>query len=394
MARLRPMEVAAQATHVRGLALALLRSGDPVSDGIRRRAAAAPPEAWTAFLRTERWAAPMMTGLEAAGCLPEFPERVRQVLRHLQRFETLRAVRARAQLKEIGAAAKARGWQVIVLKGGRALVESPDLVLGLADLDLLVPPETVRPVTAWLDETGSGAGGYSSPMHAATRYPTGGVAVEVHRTIARDGAPAFPTLWNRAVPIGDGLLGLEPAEHAWHVLSHATISHVDRRGRLRDLAIVARALGACSDVQRAELRHRLERDDFASPLLQVLEMALELAAAEPVSDRFPDLAFSRYAVFELMRRARWPRNAGVPMLPWVFAWIAGSRERRFQWARIRGRSVDRSAFAAVARVERVLPRLGWAMRLSLRYAYGVLAWATGWLVARRIRRAMPPLSTV
>jgi hypothetical protein len=389
MGELTAIRVAAEAMAVRALAIDILGPQEEIDAARWARAVEASPVAWDVFLRTERCAALVAARLERVDRLRDLPEEVRQPLAKHRRVESLRALRARAQLDEIGTAATERGWRVLVLKGGVPLARGSSLVLGLADLDMLVPAGDMPAVIAWLRTRSAGEGRYASTRHAAAQYIDGAMPVEVHHTTEADGTPTPDHVWKRAVAVAPGLLGLEPVEHAWYLCYHATAAHFNRRGRLRDVVLLSDGLGACSLDERAEIRRRTRADRFAKPLGLYFDMAEAVANEAPVVDAFQSVAFSRYAMYEIMRRAGRRRVflEVHQLVQWVFAIQAGREERRSLWARLLVPSTGPSAYRIVGSVERLSPPIGMLWRRAVRLMHRAILCLIAWPLALWIGRA-------
>ncbi len=382
-----PTQLAAQATDVRGLGFALMGPVTEAVDDTWSRAIGASPDAWEVFLRSERCAAPMAQWLERADRLDDLPAQVGHLLQGRRQREAMRTLRGRIQLAETGRVAAARGWPVIVLKGGRALVGSAGTPVDLADLDILVPATLVDEVTTWLDSHSVARGRYTSARHVASRYVDAGLPVEVHRTTELDGTPTPQAVWERAIPLAGGLLGLEPLEHAWFLLHHATTTHVSRRGRVRDVILLADALQPCSGTEKRELYRRTTESCFAEPLRRNLDMAAALASREVVPDRYRSAAFTRYVMYEVMRRVGRRRVLleAPQLVEWVFAINAGRAERRALWGRALTRSIGGpSTYRIISFVEERSPRLGLLWRRALRLAHRAFLYAVAWPLAQWI----------
>jgi len=389
MADLSVFGIAEQCLQIRAAVLAAF--GQPANDDLRLWDSidAVGERAWEVFLDAEQYVAPLVSRLQQAGVLESLPAGVAAVLARRRRHETVRALRARAQLEEIGAAAQKSGWSVIVLKGGRAILEDASPAFPLFDLDLLVSPEHLTEFVGWLDSRRLSVSALPPPKHhLEVRYTDGALPIEAHRTIHGDGSAVPDHVWKGAVRLTDGLLGLSPVEHTWHVLHHATVSHVSRRGRLRDLELLSHALKTCSPSDRQELHKRTSVEHFADPLSAFLHMAEEAAAGESVTDRFELLAFTRYVTYCTIRRSRWHRPTARAASELVFAMQEGWKERKLAWQRGMDRRSPRAIVRSViGKVDRLSPRLGGLLENSARRVYRAVLAVVAWFAARWIRRA-------
>jgi hypothetical protein len=215
--------------------------------------------------------------------------------------------------------------------------------------------------------------------------------VEIHHTTELSGVATPDEVWDRAIPLARGLLGLDPAEHAWFVLHHATTTHYSRRGRVRDVLLLAEALRACPTERWPEIHRRATADRFAGPLTDGLAMGVAVARGGPIADRFRSTAFTRYLMHELLRRAGKGRSLleAHQVVEWVFAFQAGREERRFLWARALVPSSGPSAYRFIGSVERLNPRLGLLWRRTARLAHRSLVRTVAWGVSRWMAPMVP-----
>ncbi len=376
--------LAVEALDVRALILDLVGGAEAVCAERWRRAGAASPAAWEVFLRAERCAAPAAEALERVGRGGELSREVQGLLAQRRQIEIVRALRGRAQLGELGTVALERGWTVLVLKGGVALMREPARTFDLADLDIVVPPAQLPELEAWLDERSVETGRHTSPRHVAARFVDRGLPVEVHHTTELSGLPTPDTVWDRAAPLAPGLLALDPVEHAWFVLHHLTAAHYSRRGRIRDVLVLADALGACPSARWPELDRRASTDRFAGPLRDGLAMGAAVLRGGPVADRFRPVASARYVMHEIFRRAGRYRTVleAHQIVDWVVAFQAGREERRVLWARALVPSFGPSAYRFIGAVERRYPRLGLLWRRTARLAHRAVVRTLAWGIAR------------
>jgi len=314
------------------------------------------------------------------------------------RIEAVRTLRARAQLEHIGDVSAKRNWSLVVLKGGRALLDDPEAVYQLADLDLLVPPEQLSEVAAWFDSQGLSTSNSRARKHLGPRYADGALPVEVHWTINDDGSAVSDSLWESTIPLSNGLLGLSPLEHAWHVLYHEAVSHLGRRGQLRGLDLLARALNSCPLDDLDRLHHRAVSDRFAQPLGSFLCMATQALGGEPVTDRFELMAFTRYFIHVAISRSRWNNRMNAKKAAQaVFAVQAGREEfSLFLYTRPSERSPRRIMQSLIGPLDRVSTRLGGGtgvlIRRMFRIAVASIALPTAlWIrfVWKRAKRTKP-----
>jgi hypothetical protein len=270
-----------------------------------------------------------------------------------------------------------RNWRPVVLKGGcRSLDDDP---LDLSDIDVLLPNDHAISLAAALDARGHEAT-FSNPQHLRARLSPQALPVEIHVTLDPSGAPPEERLWHGITPItsNPGLWRLSPVEHLWHVLRHATVDHSSRRGRLRDLLLIADAASACTQDDLTEVTTRVEQHEDASPLGDVLTMALDISRNRTPADRFRPVAITHYMVRGLTQRLGMPQGLSRDVAEATFALVLGARERRALWRqRVLQTTQERSPYRFIAAVEERFPRLGRVWRVSVRSVYrtGVLVTA-------------------
>lgn len=330
--------------------------------------------AWRLFLATERCAVPLLDAL--GGRLPV-------ELRDAAARESVSVLAARAQAVELGEAARARGLQVILLKGGAELFDS-EPAIALGDVDVLVALEDLEPAREMV-----GPLGYEVREHGATfrhdplyRRP-GGIPLELHTSIDKYGARPEPGLFERAEPVegSPGLYRLSPADQAWHVLLHATEGHLHRRGRIRDLLLLARVLRRVTDEARQVIERRAGSHAYSRAVLEHLRMAQDMRAGRVPEDAFEAEAAALYLTYGWLRRSRklsdllLPTAADAPA-----ALLAYGPEFRDLWLDI-GRFPDgMSPYRGVAGVEQAVPMVGRIVRVVGRVFRLVIGSAAALLV--------------
>ncbi len=369
---------ALEALRIRALALRVLAEphASPPPE-LWNEATHCAPGSWRVFLTAERCAIRLEKLLRATGQRGRLPGAVESVLHQRARNELARVLSARTQLTRIGKMAGPLGMRPVVLKGGCST--HGDDPLDLSDLDGLLPSDHATSLAAALDARGHEAT-FSTPQHLRARLTPQALPVEIHVTLDPHGAPAEEWLWHGITPIptNPGLWRLSPVEHLWHVLRHATVDHPSRRGRLRDLLLIADAASACAQDELAEVTTRINRHEYAAPLGDVLTMALDLSKGCLVVDRFRPVAITHYLVRGLTRRLGMSPARSRDVAESTFALVLGARERRALWRqRVLQTTQDRSPYRVIAAVEARFPRLGRAWRVSVRSAYrtGVLVTA-------------------
>jgi hypothetical protein len=372
------VDLAAAALRLRDWALEVLASrDDPQPSPV------ASPEAWEVFLRTERCALPLVGRAGRGGA--------HEVLRRLATEEMTRVLSARAQLRVLDRIAAAGGWAPILLKGGvSAAGEDP---LDLMDLDVLLVRDQAPRFAEAMGREGYGSlepdviGPDSSAHHLGNRRLPGSIQVEVHFRLPLVDDDA--RVRARSLPLAgaDSFRRLGAADHAWHLLLHAAVQHPFRRGRIRDLLLIARALAECAPDERAEVHARVAAHPFAGPLEAVARAAEALGRGTLPPDTFRTIAAGNYVSHGWPKRWLLGRSADVTEV--LFTLIGSPEDRREFAGRVWWNPPRASEVAVVARMERRSPPLGAAARRAVRVArfgaaaLGALPLAVSALAARR-----------
>lgn len=278
------------------------------SPGARRyRCPDVAPRAWELFLRAEHCALPLSRQIVRFS--HDLPADAARMLAAIALEETQRVVSARAQLRRVSQWADSHNTTVVILKGAVAAGHD-ETAVDLSDIDLWIRPGTEGPLLEWLGNSGHSPKKHAAQHHHASRLTDQLVAVEVHHTIPY--ANLEPGWESRTLPLAHELPRLhrlDPADHLWHVLIHASIQHIDRRGRLRDLLLISHASSLCSDRERDLVRHRATTHHAADALHAMLRMAEAIAARCEPEDAFTTVAAARY-----LDTASGPRHPTVRFL--------------------------------------------------------------------------------
>lgn len=260
-----------------------------------------PPEvpagSWPRFLRAEQCAlalaarAGKAVGGEGAGVLSA------QVW-----TDTRVVLGARAQLRRVSALAAGAGLRVVVLKGGVPLLRGGDGPR-MMDVDLLASPADAAALAARLDAAGHRAVGSAASHRLAVRATGEDLPLEIHTSVPGLSRDVWARV--RAVP-GFALWVLHPADHLLFLLQHSAVQHADRRGRLRDLLLIAEALAHCAPGEVDEVRAAVAADRHGRALGLQLEMAEGLAARRgPVRDAFELTAAGTYLLKTVLEAGRY-----------------------------------------------------------------------------------------
>lgn len=250
-----------------------------------------------------------------------------------------------------------------MLKGGVPVALGA--TLNLADLDLLVAPRHPRRVAALLERSEGMVVSGTDPRvggrgmtHLAPRVATGDIPVEVHFDLHY--VPDPDAARDRAVHLADfaALRMLTPAEHLQHVVVHSALQHPERRGSLRDLAVIRHAIAMCTEGELRAAHGGLSRGEATA----VLEFVLELT-----SGRVPVDPFRRTAAVGYLIAARFRDRSPVTLRHLAASAVALAESPRAYLQLLRA-SVDpwelESSVAWVAALGRRMPRLGRAVRIA------------------------------
>lgn len=301
------------------------RTPAPVLEALRLRAWAlaaladsAPPplppsasqEGWRIFLRGEQCAL-ALSARGAAGADTPAGEAVHAAA--LSESRTVLA--ARGRLRRMQTVAAAQGLRILVLKGGVPLLHGaggPRLL----DVDVLCSAAHARALAAELETAGYRGLGHAGAHRLAIRVAENDIPIEIHTAV-----PGLPgPVWERARAVpGSLLLTLHPADHLLHLLLHSVVQHADRRGRIRELLLIADAVERCAPADLDEVRAAAAREPEAGALAAQLEMALALIRRGGA----PADAFQLTAAGTYVMGAAFPRwGFRGPVLE--FAWLAGT----------------------------------------------------------------------
>jgi hypothetical protein len=316
----------------------------------------ASPAAWALFLGAENCAAPLLErgAARTSG---------QAALRAAALLETQRVLGARRELRALDSLAAAHGWRALVLKGGVPVVEGR--TLDLADVDVLVEPDAAAEWTRAIRERGRASVEGSVPRPGLEHHhplgghrEPGGMLVELHTGIPH--AQLDEGVFARSLPLPGytALRRMAPTDQAWHVLVHATVQHPERRGRLRDVILLAMALGDLTPGQATGVRSRAARHDL-SALAEKLGLAEGLRDGAVRSDPFPEIAALRYFLWvDPIRLPTSPRAVAEVAKAAVFGCLTVG-ERASYMQRPTGRGIA-APLAWGARALRLLLGFPWA----------------------------------
>ena len=374
------------ALRLRAWALPLLAGAPPTLPP------AAGAQAWEVFLAIERCALPLRDALAAADLLEQADAPAQSALDARAVNEAMHVLALRREAAEVAVLLRRHGWEGVVLKGG-ATVLGGGRELDVIDLDLLLPPDQARALAAVLDQAGYERHEADLPPGAPNRHQLagrmrpGGMMVEVHVDLAPVGHNPDAGEGSLPLPVA-GLRRLRPAAHLWHVLTHGTLHHPERRGALRDLLVAASAAEWCAPPELAEVERRVAAHARAGVLGKMLEMARALAAGAGVEDRFAREAATAYLLYAFTARHHPPTALLLALGRTAHSLASGAGEYGRLWVGTHVSAFSRG-YAGERRIDRVLPGLGYAGRTLWRAANLAAAAVPGaWLAgtARALAR--------
>jgi len=189
--------------------------------------------------RRHRVSAFLYHRLQSHGLTGQMPTEVAEALRAEAKSATLRGLRLKAELLEIGRAFHEAGIPVIVLKGGHLASHVYEGVglRWMGDLDLLVHRSDVERALAVLIDRGYCAVGalfldvaFAAHHHIAP-LTRADCTIELHWSMSPPGEPVaidLPAVWSRSLPFSNGVAGLRVLavnDLLVHLCVHAACNH-------------------------------------------------------------------------------------------------------------------------------------------------------------------------
>jgi hypothetical protein len=361
-------------------ALALRRWARQTLAGGHAALPSAPLAAWRLFLGRERCAGALRAAVGATS-----PPQLHAAADR----ETQQALLLRGELEAVAGVAARLGIHPILLKGGTTLGELGTALPG-KDLDLLLPEAEGHRLLAALDAGGWQRHGGGPAHHFAERFRPGLPGIEVHIALGPDIVHETEPLFAGAVPLVwlPEWRRLAPADEAWHVLRHATVSHPSHRGRLREHLMLQRVLERCSSSERAALVERARADDSGAARATATALACALDdARQRTTDPFAPFALLWYEL---------ERDPPVPSFPeplrrttatWAYESLAGDGAIGRRLRKTFGDRIEGTPLQGLAPFDRAAPRLTAAFRTLLRLAWLPPSFTIGVWRARHARRA-------
>jgi hypothetical protein len=296
-----------------------------------------------------------------------------------------RVLVVRAHLKRVARLAAARGFHVVVLKGG--VLVSGGGALDVADLDVLVDQSEADAFATALQDAGWQPTGQKSER-VAQSLAADGVAIEIHCALGGDDHPGDDVGRHRErlEPVAP-LCCLAPLDHLRHVVQHAAIDHLNRRARLRDLLLIAHAARRCSPTDLSSLYSDAETSYKASVCRATLNRALYSPTGDTIREDDRS-ALTAYVIMLTPPPRFLPKDFASFVDHWSLSMLQTPWERRQIWESARVASLGPSSRPYIRAVEQRSPILGRAWRVAARSAYRAATWIVARPIAAQTRRTV------
>ncbi|MBW3655422.1 MAG: nucleotidyltransferase family protein, partial [Gemmatimonadetes bacterium] len=220
-----------------------------------------------------------------------------------------------------------------------------------------------------LDEAGYNRTGGPGAHRLTTRMAPHGIAVEIHTAVPGMAADVLARL--RPAASGSPLLVLHPTDHLVYLLHHSVLQHAERRGRMRDLLLVAEALANAAPAEVRAAEEAIAHQRNPGTLAAQLEMARAIAAGNGApADAFELAAAGRYVMTLSFRR--WGLRGAFRNWAVRASAAAVARRSGVPWSLGEDTLELPSRFAPFAALKRLSPR---AERASRRLVRRVPEWA-------------------
>jgi len=345
-------------------------------------------DGWRLFLRVDRCAHPLRQALDRYKPQSCVPVPFYELLTEEAEWELQRIGSARRQLSMVDAWAAECGCRPVVLKGGVSALG--DSWVDLNDVDLLLMKEDAERLVEALLDRGYQQCGFAGAHHLRGLVRDGELMIEIHLALDTEEADTDGQLRHRIEPIptSRGLSRLAPADHLWHVLTHAVVTHPPRRGRVRDLLLLQQAISTCAAEEIDATRRRAAKHELSETLRSALDHGVLWSRGEATEGPFEEVALVGYLLgHRKENRSRVHPTAGM-VNSWVFAQLEGPAARRALWSTAMARSPDLSGFSPVRRLQLLSPRLGRMVQIAGRLLTQVVAYARAYPLARAIGRVV------
>lgn len=408
--RRRAAERVRHALSLRAAVIGLLAGSEPSVDE-REAMLRAPEDAWRILLTCECCALPLAARLRQHALLSALPAATQRRIGAAELAELQRVIAARSTLEALDHACASLGIALIVLKGGAIAAERRKQPLDLGDVDALVEERDAAALWARLDALGwqrrSGGPMREAPLRVDANHfealvpPCEGLPLELHTGLDyQPRADGIPSPRTRPLEGHQALHRLVGERAFVTTLRHSVVKHPHRRGHLRDLAMLAEALGECGG-EADGIERQLESDPMAPELVAMCAQARAMAAGvrivdDPDTRRFVTWKYAAFA-HPAGILGRLPGWAGLNYLP-----LERTPTRRSEIARQLRYAVgpvpDTSPFASLGHrsadaTGEVAPVVGVrSVSRVLRVAYRLTLLTALVLASRDIRRRIEAMS--
>lgn len=277
----------------------------PPTDKTTLEASAVQPSEWSLFLRLERCAGALLGALQSGDSLARLSPAIQETLRKAAALETQSVLRARVDARDIATIASRVGYPIVVLKGGVHAIENVNPPLPLSDIDVLVERENVASLVGELERAGFGKPSMPLGHHQAIAPAPDRIAVEVHWTTRKEGAPLDPGIWQRIRPlaVAPPLRKLGAADHLTHIIEHATIGHRERSVSLRDVILIGSVAAQCTDDEIDIVYRTIGTQNQHAAMNALLDFSIALnESTSAVTDPFVESCATFYASAALENR--------------------------------------------------------------------------------------------
>ncbi|GBD33049.1 hypothetical protein HRbin33_02028 [bacterium HR33] len=345
-----------------------------------------PATAWRRFLAIERCAFPLARHLGQSYDSYLAPSGISTFRAALEK-EARKILAARSQLAEIALVAREQAWQIVALKGAVCALDDKTAV-DLDDIDLLAEPKTAHLLADALGQLGYRRQGSGSPLHIESCLREGSLPVEIHVSADVTGVLDERRVWSALQPLSmDGLFRLAPADHLWQVIVHLGIQHPYRRGVIRDLLVLKRAMEECDPQALGAVRSRTATHAHGASLSVVWAAASALGADGSVALELERDAAIRHLMNSWITPLHLPRVVEADVGNWSFALLMGPAERSYRWNAVWQRARGPSLARPIAWLERTVPRAGRVARVALRLIRSLVALPPALMLAWAASRA-------
>jgi hypothetical protein len=269
----------------------------------------APEDAWRVLLACECCALPIAARLRQRALLTSLSAAAQRRIAAAELSELQRVLAARSTLEAFDRVCATLGIVPVVLKGGAIAAERSMPPIDLGDVDVLVEEGDVARLWARLDALGwrraSGGKMQGEPRRADANHlealvpPGEGLPLELHTRLDYQSHPdGDRPPQSRLLERCQVLHRLVGPDAVVTALRHSVVKHPHRRGHLRDLVMLAQALGEC-DGEFGPIERAFDDDPMAPELRAMCAQARAVAEGRRIGDDPHTLRFVawKYAAF-------------------------------------------------------------------------------------------------